>query len=72
MDPRSPIHRGLAQEEILEDMICHGPDVDPAESPSSYLNPSEDGMELDRSEDEAEAPMMEKAIAPMMEKPVDP
>ena len=55
MDPPSPIRRDLAQEEILEDTINHN--VDPAESPSSYLNPSGDGLEHDvddRREDEAE------------------
>jgi hypothetical protein len=37
MDP----HRGnLEEEEILEDIIKDAPDVEPAESPSSYLNPS--------------------------------
>ena len=43
MDPPSPIRRDLEQEEILEDMINEN--VDPAESPSSYLNPSGDGIE---------------------------
>ena len=43
MDPPSPTRRDLEQEEILEDMINNN--VDPAESPSSYLNPSGDGIE---------------------------
>jgi hypothetical protein len=72
MDPHS---RNLEEEEILEDIINNAPDVEPAESPSSYLNPFGDGMEVDRHEDEAAekaiAPMMEMAIAPLMEKPVD-
>ena len=45
MDPPSPIRRDLAREEILEDIIYDAPVADPAESPSSYLNPSGDGME---------------------------
>jgi hypothetical protein len=45
--------RDLAQEEILEGIIHDAPDVEPAESPSSYLNPSRDGMEVDQREDEA-------------------
>jgi hypothetical protein len=44
--------RDLAQEEILKDIIHDAPDVEPAQSPSSYLNPSEDGMEVDRRENE--------------------
>jgi hypothetical protein len=51
MDPHS---RNLAEEEILEDIINDAPDVEPAKSPSSYLNPSGDGMEVDRREDEAD------------------
>jgi hypothetical protein len=51
MDPHS---RNLAEEEILEDIINDGGDVEPAESPSSYLNPSGDGMEVDRREDEVD------------------
>ena len=43
MHPPSPIRRDLEHEEILEDMI--NDNVDPAESPSSYLNPSGDGIE---------------------------
>ena len=54
MDPPSPIHRDLEHEAILENMIHDAPSVDPAESPSSYLNPSGDGMEVDRSEHEAD------------------
>ena len=46
--------RDLAQEEILEGIIHDAPDVEPAESPSLYLNPSGDGMEVDRREDEAD------------------
>jgi hypothetical protein len=48
-----PPNRDLAQEEILEGIIHDAPDVEPDESPSSYVNPSEDGMEVDRCEDEA-------------------
>jgi hypothetical protein len=72
MDPHS---RDLAHEEILEDIVNDAPDVEPAESPSSYLNPS--GMEWRSTNmkmkptEKAIAPMMEKAIAPLMEKPVD-
>lgn len=55
MDPPSPIRRDLTQEEILENIIHDAPGADPAESPSSYLNPSGDGMEVDRSEDEADS-----------------
>jgi hypothetical protein len=51
MDPHS---RDLAQKEILKDIINDAPDVEPAESPSSYLNPSGDGMEVDQREDEAD------------------
>jgi hypothetical protein len=51
MDPHS---RDLAQEEILGDIINDAPNVEPAESPSSYLNPSGDGMEIDRCEDEVD------------------
>jgi hypothetical protein len=47
MDPQ-------AQEEILEDIIKDAPDVEPTESPSSYLNPSGDGMEVDRREYEVD------------------
>ena len=49
MDPPSPIRRDLEQEEMIND------NVDPTESPSSYLNPSGDGIEHevnDRREDE--------------------
>jgi hypothetical protein len=51
MDPHS---KNLEEEEILEDIINDAPDVEPAESPSSYLNPSRDGMEVDRHEDEVD------------------
>jgi hypothetical protein len=51
MDPHS---RNLEEDELLEDIIKDAPDVELAESPSSYLNPSEDGMEVDRHEDEAD------------------
>jgi hypothetical protein len=51
MDPHS---RNLEEEEILEDIINDGGDVEPAESPSSYLNPSVYGMEVDRHEDEVD------------------
>jgi hypothetical protein len=50
MDPHS---RNLEEEELLKDIIKDAPDVEPAESLSSYLNPSGDGMEVDRHEDEA-------------------
>jgi hypothetical protein len=46
--------RDLAQEEILEGIIQDAPDVEPTESPSSYLNPSGDGMEVNRREVEAD------------------
>jgi hypothetical protein len=51
MDPHS---RNLEEEELLEDIINDAPDVEPAESPSLYLNPSGDGMEVDRHEDKAD------------------
>jgi hypothetical protein len=51
MDPHS---RNLEEEEFLEDIIKDDPDIEPAESPSSYLNPSRDGMEVDQHEDEAD------------------
>ena len=54
MDPPSPTRRDLIQEEILENIIHDAPDADPAESPSSYLNPSGDGLEVDRREDEVD------------------
>jgi hypothetical protein len=44
--------RDLAQEEILEGIIHDVPDVEPAESPSSYLNSF--GDEVDRRENEAD------------------
>ena len=54
MDPPSPTRRDLIQEEILENIIHDAPDADPAKSPSSYLNPSGDEMDVDRIEDEAD------------------
>jgi hypothetical protein len=51
MDPHS---KNLAEEEIIEDIINDVPDVEPAESPLSYMNPSGDGMEVDRHGDEAD------------------
>jgi hypothetical protein len=51
MDPHSG---NLEEEELLEDIINDAPNVEPAESPSSYLNPSGDGMEVDRHEHEAD------------------
>jgi len=55
MDPPSPTRtrRDLIQEEILENIINDAPAADPG-SPSSYLNPSGDGMEVDQSEDEVD------------------
>ena len=50
MHPPSPICRDLEQEEILEDMI--NDNVDPVESPSSYLNPSGDGIEQNEVDDQ--------------------
>ena len=50
MDPPSPMRRDLEQEEFLEDMI--NDNVDPAESPSSYLNPSGDGIEENEVDDQ--------------------
>ena len=50
MDPPSPMRRDLEQEEFLEDMI--NDNVDPAESPSSYLNPSGDGIEQNEVDDQ--------------------
>jgi hypothetical protein len=44
MDPHS---RNLEEEELLEDIIKDAPDIELAESLSSYLNPSGDGMEVD-------------------------
>jgi hypothetical protein len=46
--------RNLEELEILEDIMNDAPDVEPAESPSSYLNPSGVGMEVDRHEDEVD------------------
>jgi hypothetical protein len=51
VDPHS---RNLEEEELLEDIINDVPDVEPAESPSSYLNPSRDRMEVNQHEDEAD------------------
>jgi hypothetical protein len=51
MDPHS---WDLAQEGIFEDIINNAPDVEPDESPLSYLNPSGEGMEVDQREDEAD------------------
>jgi hypothetical protein len=51
MDPHS---RTLEEEELLEDIIKDAPDIESAGSPLSYLNPSGDGMEVDRHEDEAD------------------
>ena len=48
------MHRDLAQEEILEDMINDTPHVDPPESPLIYLNPSGEGEEVHRN-DQGEA-----------------
>ena len=50
MDPPSPMRRDLEQEEFLEDTI--NDNVDPAESPSSYLNPSGDGIEQNEVNDQ--------------------
>ena len=55
MDPPSPIRRDLEQEEILEDMINDF--VDPAESPSSYLNPSGDGIDQNEVDDQRDVEM---------------
>jgi len=49
-----PIRRDLEQEEFLQNIIHDAPGADPAESPSSYLNPSGDGIGVDRSEDEVD------------------
>ena len=51
MDPHI---RNLEEEELLEDIIKDGPDFEPAESPTSYLNDSGYGMEVERHEDEAD------------------
>lgn len=51
MDPHI---RNLEEEELLEDIIKDGPDVEPAESLTSYLNDSRYGMEVERHEDEAD------------------
>jgi hypothetical protein len=49
MDPYS---RNLEEEELLEKIIKDAPNIEPAESPSSYLNPSRDGMEADGAGDD--------------------
>ena len=57
MYPPSPLmRRDIEQEELLEDMMCdpEGCDAQRPESPLSYLNPSGDGMEVERNEDEAD------------------
>jgi hypothetical protein len=51
MDPHS---RNLEEEELLEDIIKDAPNVESAESLSSYLNPSGDGMEVNQHEDETD------------------
>ena len=48
MDPPSPMRRDLEQEEFLEDMINDGT---VPESPSTYLNPSGEGVEVNGSGD---------------------
>ena len=50
-----PMRRDLEQEEFLEDMI--NDNVDPAESPSSYLNPSGDGIEQNEVDDQRDVEM---------------
>ena len=50
MDPHI---RNLEEEELLEDIIKDGPDVEPAEYPSLYLN-QDVGMEVEQHEDEAD------------------
>ena len=66
MDPPSPIMRDLSTEQILEDLINDGT---VPESPSTFLNPSGEGVEVDQNEGERTTPLMEKLTAPMMEKP---
>ena len=51
MDPPSTIRRDLTQEQILEDIIHN---AFGSESPSTYLNPSGEGEEVDRNEGEAD------------------
>ena len=46
---RNPLGRDLAQEEALYSIIA---DVDPPVSPSIFLNPSGEGVEVDRREGE--------------------
>ena len=55
MDPPSQMRRDLEQEEFLEDMI--NDNVDPAESPSSYLNPSGDGIDQNEVDDQRDVEM---------------
>ena len=43
-----PLRRDLTEEEVLENIIADNPYVEPPESPSSFLNISRDGMEVDR------------------------
>ena len=55
MDPPSPLlRRDLEEEELLEDMMCdpEGYDAQRPESPSSYLNPSRDGIEQNEVDDQ--------------------
>ena len=52
MDPPSPIRTDLSKEQILEDMINDG--ADPPESASTWLNPSREGVEVDRNEGETD------------------
>ena len=46
MDPPSPIMRDISMEQILEDLINDGAGP---ESPSTFLNPSGEGVEVDES-----------------------
>ena len=48
MDPPSPIMRDISTEQILEDLINDGA---VPESPSTFLNPSGEGVEVDESGD---------------------
>ena len=48
MDPPSPIMRDISTEQILEDLINDGAGP---ESPSTFLNPSGEGVEVDGSGD---------------------
>lgn len=68
MDPHI---RNLEEEELLEDIIKDGPDVEPAESPSSYLNQDVRSSDTKmKPMGQERGPMTEKVIAPLMEKPV--